>query len=160
MMSTTNLIGQLDKLIVLHSSLLDIAADKAEALKKNELAAIEKLLAREQKYVQAIRQTEQQRIEEAARLLGRADGTLLDVILSAPLPDSLKLKQQRERLLGLTAELKGRNRLNQQLIYQSLQFINLSLDMIRPQNRNYNYGKPAQAPAMQQANRGMFDSRA
>jgi hypothetical protein len=56
------------------------------------------------------------------------------------------------------SKLKERNGLNQQLIYQSLQFINVSLDILRPQNQNLNYGDAVRKTA--KIGMGMFDSKA
>ncbi len=55
-------------------------------------------------------------------------------------------------------KLKEQNELNQQLLITSLQFVNLSLDLLRPQDRNYNYDKTNQEPPKKM--KSMFDSKA
>ena len=70
-----------------------------------------------------------------------------------------RLIEQREQLLQVINELKERNHLNQQLIYHSLQYINISFDMLRPpQQEDFNYSKPVKAK-MKSAKNLIFDSR-
>ena len=50
------------------------------------------------------------------------------------------LETVRERLMTLLNELKVKNNLNQQLVFNSLQFINITLDAMRPQRtEQFNY---------------------
>ena len=162
-MTATAIIEQLDKLIRLHENLLRLAGDKTEAIKKNDMEKVEKLMLDEQKYIQAINQIETKRQQDVALFLGNPDGsfTLQDVIGLAEEQDKIRLTEQREQLLALIDDLKQLNSLNQQLIYQSLQYVNLSLDLLRPQSVHYNYDKPANAGVGKKAfSRGMFDSKA
>ncbi|WP_054751747.1 flagellar export chaperone FlgN [Piscibacillus salipiscarius] len=56
------------------------------------------------------------------------------------------------------AQLKEQEQLNRELIEQSLQFIDLSLEMYEPQSKQMNYDSNKQAPQRQQTS--MFDSKA
>lgn len=68
------------------------------------------------------------------------------------------IERLKAELIDEVTKLKERNGLNQQLIYQSLQFINVSLDMLRPQNQNLNYGDSVKKPV--KSVMAMFDSKA
>jgi flagellar biosynthesis/type III secretory pathway chaperone len=68
------------------------------------------------------------------------------------------LEMLKAALIDEVAKLKERNGLNQQLIYQSLQFINVSLDMLRPQHQNLNYGDSVGKTT--KIGMAMFDSKA
>ncbi|WP_050616464.1 flagellar protein FlgN [Bacillus testis] len=161
-MGSTALIQHLDTLIKLHRSLLKLANQKTEAIKTNNIDVLEKLMNEEQKHIKAITQIENERLKEVALLMDHQDHTtpsLMDVIAQSEDGQSDLLKKQREQLLELTQQLKDANHLNQQLIYSSLQYVNLTLDMLRPQEANYNYNKPANNGG-QHMKRSLFDSQA
>lgn len=64
-------IEELERLCVLHEHLLSLSEQKTEALKTNEIKALSEIVTKEQKYVQAIEQTEQSRIEATKSCIGR-----------------------------------------------------------------------------------------
>ncbi|MGN1385882.1 MAG: flagellar protein FlgN [Bacillus sp. (in: firmicutes)] len=164
-MSATAIIKQLDQLIQLHSSLSKIAAQKTEAIKTNDIDTLNTLLNTEQKYVRAIEQIENARQQDVIKLLAahnrQASNQYQDVLEVATEQEKEQLISKRDQLLNIIGELKNQNSLNQQLIFHSLQYINISLDMLRPQNQqtNFNYEKPANAK-QRPVNRAMFDSKA
>lgn len=164
-MSAAAIIKQLDQLIQLHSSLHKLAAQKTEAIKTNNIDSLNTLLNAEQKHVKAIEQIESVRQQEVTKLLAahnrQASDQFQDVLEVATEQEKQQLVNKREQLLHLIKELKSQNNLNQQLIFHSLQYINISLDMLRPQNQqaNFNYEKPAGAK-QGPVNRAMFDSKA
>ncbi|WP_042350841.1 flagellar protein FlgN [Bacillus massiliigorillae] len=162
-MTAAAIMKQIDQLIKLHKSLLKLAEQKTEAITHNNIQALEKLLNEEQMHVKAINQVENQRQKEVVEF-GRKHSsatslTMSDIIASIEGSEKEQLILQREELVQLSTELKNKNNLNQQLIFNSLQYINLTLDMLRPQDMVYNYDKPAQA-SQQTLKKGMFDSQA
>lgn len=110
--------------------------------------------------MKAIAQTEQERVAATAALLPNQEqpATISTVIEFTNLAEATILEGLKEELTAEVERLKERNLLNQQLIYQSLQFINLSLNMVRPQAQNMNYGNNAAKPS--KSGLGLFDSRA
>lgn len=83
----------------------------------------------------------------------------IDTVMELTEPiETAALKRLKKELIDEVAKLKERNILNQQLIYQSLQFINVSLDMLRPQNQDMTYGKSVKKPT--KSGIGIFDSKA
>ncbi|MFS0783692.1 flagellar protein FlgN [Bacillus sp. 1P06AnD] len=158
-MGRAALIQHLDTLIKLHASLLKLADQKTDTIKNSDIAKLENLMNEEQKYIKAINQIENERQKAVAQLMGQPEASLLDVVENAEGPEKEQLSKQRDQLLALTKQLKEANQLNQQLIYTSLQFVNLSLDMLRPRETDFNYQKPAKAGSQQQK-RSMFDSKA
>lgn len=164
-MSAAAIIKQLDQLIQLHSSLSKVAAQKTEAIKTNNIDTLNTLLNAEQKHTKAIEQIENTRQQEVIILLAahnrQPSDQFQDVLEVATEQERHQLISKREQLLHIIGELKNQNNLNQQLIFHSLQYINISLDMLRPQNQqtNFNYEKPANAK-QRPVNRAMFDSKA
>ena len=164
-MSAAAIIIQLEQLIQLHSSLSKLANKKTEAIKTSDMKALNALLNDEQKHIKAIKQIESARHQEVAKLLVAHNVTtsnqFQDLLTVATEQEKEQLTAKREKLLQIIEDLKTQNNLNQQLIFHSLQYINISLDMLRPQHQqaNFNYEKPANANR-RPVNRAMFDSKA
>lgn len=159
-MSAATIIEQLDVLIKLHENLNKLAVQKTEVIKKGDMEKLNKLLIEEQKHVKAIQQIENQRQLSVEQFFqNNKQNSLLDVIEKSSSSEQETLNKQRNQLLQIIAELKNTNNLNQQLIYHSLQYVNVTLDMLRPQETNLNYGQSS-VVNQGQISRGMFDSRA
>ena len=137
----------LDQLEKLHRSLLRIANDKTNRIKQNDITGLDQLLKDEQAHLAAILQTDKAR-EQAVVTFFKDEGrpvpltpSISDVLEITPEPGYTELKEAKDRLLHAIHELKWQNDLNQKLTYQSLQFVNLSLDMVRPRTESVNYSK-------------------
>lgn len=147
-MSVENIISTLEKLERMHKSLLELANTKTEFIKANDMEQLDHMLKTEQAHVAAIETLEQQRQAMVTDYL-QAKGiaftdipTVAQVIDATDGPDKQALQAVRERLVALLTELKKRNDLNQRLVFQSLQFVNLTLDMLQPQRQQastFNY---------------------
>ena len=159
-MSAQHIIEALEKLVKLHKSFNQLALKKTEILKASDTDALTVLLMEEQKHMKAIAQTEQERLIATAALLpNQAESATISTVMKFTSPlDTAILEGLKKELTEEVETLKERNLLNQQLIYQSLQFINLSLNMVRPQAQNMNYGNNSAKP--KKSGLGLFDSRA
>ena len=145
-MSIDNIYATLEKLERMHKSLLELAYKKTEIIKVNNMEALDQMLKDEQAHVAAIDKLEQQRQMQVSEYLvakGLAPSdkiTVADVIKVAENDaDKQKLQEVRNRLLAVINDLRKQNDLNQKLTFQSLQFVNLTLDMLRPQPSQINY---------------------
>ena len=147
-MSITIILASLDSLEKLHRSLLRLAYDKTDHIKNGDMDKLDQLLKDEQAHLAAIVQMDNQRQLNVVKYLadqGRsvpANPTIADLLNAAPEADKTSLEEARDRLLHAIHDLKWQNDLNQKLTYQSLQFVNLSLDMVRPRLEAVNYSKP------------------
>ncbi|MFB5282819.1 flagellar protein FlgN [Peribacillus sp. Hz7] len=157
-MSAQPIIEALEQLIKLHKGFNKLASKKKNIIIEGDTDALTALLIDEQKYVKAISQIETKRQEAVQTFLKRPENatTLNQVIEEAQPEEAETLQRLKIELLEEVTQLKEQNELNQQLLVQSLQFVNLSLDVLRPQDRNYNYGNE-QAP---KPSISMFDSKA
>lgn len=123
-----------------------------------------KLLMKERKYVQETMQIENEReeiIERAFKALKINDEEkTVTVLLSHVEADQQKqaLEEVTAELLETIVELRQNEKLNHDLINQSMQFVQLSLDMLQPSERNINYHKNNKE--QNQVNRSVFDSKA
>jgi flagellar biosynthesis/type III secretory pathway chaperone len=158
-MSAAQVITIMEKLCALHEILYELEQEKEKIVKENDVDGLNNLLAKEQKYIAAIQTMEKERKKEVANWLGRENATISDCIEKAVDEEKEKLVYLREKLMDIVELLKQQNKLNQQLIYQSLQFITFSLNLLRPQPKDATYSHPNQKIKDRQG-RSLFDSKA
>ncbi len=144
-----NLFASLEHLTQLHQTLYSLELEKKEALLRGDHEQITAISRQEQKLVREIELTEASRVENvqqicADRMLPLAEATLLDLIkLCTDAAEKLRLTAYRDELIGIVSELRKANELNQQLLEQSLSFINLTFDLIsESQEDDFIYKKP------------------
>jgi flagellar biosynthesis/type III secretory pathway chaperone len=164
-MSAQQLIELLEKHLKLHRSLLQLAYKKTEALKKGDMEALNNIIKEEQKHIAAINQIERERIRVVEAMVNAAgksehEWTLTTCIELAEKSERSVLQRLQDDLRTVVLELKHINQLNQQLTKQSLQFVNMMLDMIMPQPPEVNYKKPNMASASYGSSPSLFDSKA
>lgn len=164
-MTIQPIIDSLSRLEKLHQSLLLLAQEKTEALKSGGFDQLQKVLVQERKYVQAINQVEKSRQQAVGDWLRDHSKSLPEPTVSYLLeliPDTAEKQSLEKHFLKLTdviLRVKQQEQLNQELMLQSLQYIELSLDMLDPSLKNLNYSQTKSQPASQQS-RSMFDSKA
>ncbi|KAA0548324.1 flagellar protein FlgN [Bacillus sp. BGMRC 2118] len=165
-MSAHALTDVLTKLYKLHQSLYEVATRKTEVVKKSDIEALSSIMKEENKYVMAINQLDGERKQIVAKMMSGHpfqgnEPTLTECIETLPIEERDSLLTIKDKLLQKVNELKKLNLLNQELIYSSLQFVNLSLDVIMPkQPDSLNYNKPQVKGQTGSKNRSMFDSKA
>ncbi|GAA0472222.1 flagellar protein FlgN [Alkalibacillus silvisoli] len=165
-MSIESIIEKLEKINQLNESLLELSKDKTERLKNNDLEVFNELLIKERKHVQAIDQLETKRVEETdawfkANGLDHDEMTITTIIENIQDQDQKnRLETVYENLVYVLANLKQQEGLNRDLTQQSLQYVELTLDMLKPNyQKDLNYHKPKQQ-TNQSTERSVFDSRA
>lgn len=159
-MLTDKLIQTLDKLLKLHQNLYEVTLQKTDILKHDRVEELKELLKKEQMFVQAIKQVEDERIAYTAEFLqGDEEVTLTACIEKATGEDEEKLSVIMAEFTTIVSKLKDQNKLNKELTKQALQLTALTLDMIMPQETDINYNKPADK-SIQKQRRSIFDSKA
>lgn len=164
-MSIEKILQSLTKLDMLHKSLLEIAYKKTEVIKTGDMDSLNQLLKDEQAHVAGISQLEQQRQTEVtdylrAKGIAPTDNPTVALVLenTNTIEEKEQLGAARNKLLLTLETLKNQNDLNQKLTLQSLQFVNLTLDTLRPKPDQINYSKSeVRTPSKGQA---YFDSQA
>lgn len=166
-MSITTILSLLDNLEKLHKSLLRLANDKTAIITKGDMEGLDQLLKDEQSHLAAIAQTENQRQVAVAEYLiaqGRpvpVSPTVTDIFDVVSEEDKKNLEKARASLLHTIHDLKWQNDLNQKLTFQSLQIVNLSLDMMRPPRvETANYSKKEIDGNNKLGDKTSFDSQA
>ncbi|VEF46908.1 FlgN family protein [Bacillus freudenreichii] len=161
-MSAETLINNLTKQYQLHEALLKNALKKTEVLKKGDVDSLQEIMREEQKLTTAITMMENER-QTAAQSFIKKNGddqiTMADCI-SAAVPEAAEtLRALQEQLVSVIDKLQEQNELNKQLIYQSLQFVNMNLDLLQPEKETATYGRPDTRKQTKQG-KSFFDSKA
>ena len=164
-MSANNLIATLEKLYKLHKSLFDLSVNKTDVIKKGDMTELDRVLKDEQKHLAAINTVEAERQRESSHYL-QSRGvpvteapTISQCIEHSSYEEREALAQWQQKLVMIIEELRGRNELNQKLVYQSLQFVNMNLSMMQPQPDQSTYSRP-NGEKKSPASRSIFDSKA
>lgn len=164
-MSAKAIITVLAELIKVHKELNKIAADKTDIVKKGEISALDMLIQKEVPFIHQLKKLEENRQFEVEQFLKHkgmvTEGvTFNDLVECAPKEEQALLLKLYQALLAEIDTLKNHNDLNQQLIVDSLRFVNLSLDLITPEPDDVTYQRPTQKNYEASSSRSIFDSKA
>ncbi|WP_010631875.1 flagellar protein FlgN [Sporolactobacillus vineae] len=165
-MPVSSMKALINQLISVHRELYTIAAAKTEAIKTGDGKAVARLSKEEMPLVSRLQRLEERRIAEvAADLPDRAPTdpapTFSDweavAVSERERPEWKKLYLE---LAGSVLRLKQANALNQELLRQSIQWVRLSMNLLRPQPQPGNYTDPRSGQNPGQGFSGRIDSRA
>ncbi|MDN4492194.1 flagellar protein FlgN [Ureibacillus aquaedulcis] len=167
-MSVQPIISILEKLEKMHHSLLQLANQKTELVKKGDMDGLDSIIKNEQSHVAAIEVLEKQRQQMVTDYLRAKGIALSDTPTVAQVIEAAEVQEERNQLNEVSQQLKSvivdlrkQNDLNQKLVFQSLQFVNMSLDMLRPRPQEINYsGKSTHGETTVAPKKSMFDSQA
>lgn len=165
-MSTNIILDVLRNMTELHQSLNILAKNKTEIVKKGDVSALQSLLKEESKQVREIRRTEATLLEETQRFLQENEMDTNELALSKVIElveeeEKEELNKEKQKLENEIYTLKGQNQLNQELLAQSLQFVQISLDLLQPDIESYNYEHLDQSnQEIKRPTRSIFDSKA
>ncbi|WP_163144125.1 flagellar protein FlgN [Bacillus sp. 22-7] len=158
-MSAEALTVAMEKLLKLHKSLYELAVKKTDIIKTGDMDALNQMLKDEQAHIAAISRLDKEREKAANSIVPMLESpTVSDCLNLLTQPDLLRLEAITEELAELVYELKEQNFLNQQLVHHSLQFVNVSINLLRPQPETMNYGPPAKKNS-EKMNPGIFNSK-
>lgn len=161
-MSAAQLIQTMEILYQLHEQLYNIAVQKTDVLKNNDdLSKLQDLLKNEQTCMKKIYQLENERMNFVKEWLGQQEDKSLSACIEKTVgKEKERLIQLKDCFSQIMEKLKAANELNQQLIHHALQFVNLTIDMVMPQEPSLTYSNPNQIKESQGLKRSMFDSKA
>ncbi|GEK35097.1 flagellar protein FlgN [Kurthia sibirica] len=162
-MSIEQIVAIMDKLNTMHRSLLKLAYSKTEVLKTSNIEELEATMKNEQAHIAAISQLESQRQKAVLayfqnRQIVVEDTNITTLMTHASSEEVAQLEQRRKDLLLTIDTLKNQNDLNQKMMFSSLQFVNFTLDILRPQPDQINY--KSASGSRQTIQSGQFDSQA
>lgn len=143
-MDFTRLITILKKQLQLYTSLHGLAVKKVEIIKTGDLDALNQMIKDEQTHTAAITLLENERLQTIKELFPNNNElpTMSECIDKAYPEQRPILVYLYKKLMETLQKTKEQNDLNQQLIYQSLQFVNFSLNLVQPKPESVTYGPP------------------
>ncbi|MCH1640514.1 MAG: flagellar protein FlgN [Paenibacillus sp.] len=166
-MSIQPLIESMNQMDQLHTELLQVMGLKKQAILGRNYEEMVRILSRESKLVRAIEEQEMQLLSAAQTFLhskgikSQLELTVSEILRLVFDPEEKRmLDEARQKLSDRLIESKRANSLNQQLIQQSLSFIDFSLNlMIGGEDEGTTYSPPTVQDKRASA-RSMFDTKA
>lgn len=145
---------------------MSISNEKTDAIKLSDSEALIKLLTKERQLIQTVEQLEEQRMQLVEQYFLKNNMQNEEKSITNLL-NAVKDGKQKHELEQIVAQLiqhivsiRESEQLNSDLLQQSMQFVQLSLDMIQPQAQTINYGDHAkQKKSDSSQKRSVFDSK-
>lgn len=162
-MSVQAIIKTLTELVDIHEEIIKLSKEKTEIIKDGSIEKLQQVLSSEHKFVQRLEKAEVNRQKQVDlwcddQNISKVNVTITKILeLISDEPEASQLKLKTIELAKVMTKLKQQEKLNQELITQSMQFVQLSLDMMSPTINNLNYGKSKESTSEK---RSMFDSKA
>lgn len=153
------LIDILGKMLKHHRNLHQLALEKRDAIKNGKLDQLNTLINKEMAHISAIEKLDRERNRILAELVPeRKNPTLTDCLSSFLEKERQQLLDLREKLVRTIGELQAENRLNQELLELSRQYVEFQLDLLLPREAP-NYSKTCEEEEPQ-GMVSLFDSKA
>jgi len=149
--------------MIIHKELLKTSQEKTEIIKAGDIEKLQHTLTKERKYIQLLEQFEAKRERNVKKWFEENQITTNEFTITNILEmthneiDKKNLEQVMVQLTTVITQLKQQEQLNQDLTRQSLQFVQMSLNMLNPSIMDMNYGK---RESKKPINQSVFDSRA
>ncbi|HEX7064427.1 MAG TPA: flagellar protein FlgN [Bacillales bacterium] len=164
-LSAEPLIETMEALVSVHRTLNAHAKEKTRVLKEGDIKGLEALMKKEEAAAAKLKKLEEARIQRVDEFLAEKGVIGEDVTMSQLLKftapeEERELLEVQNQLMDEIVQLKQQNALNQELIEQSLQFVDMSLDLFQPAKEPANYQHPDQTKSPGQRGRSLFDSQA
>lgn len=164
-MSVNSIIDKLEQLVEIHQQLIQFSLEKTTIVKNGEVDKLQSHLVKERKLVQQLEKAEAAREKEVEKWFIDNGLSLDDTTITTMLQhlqdegEQQALEASAVRLAEALINLKQQEQLNVALIQQSMQFVQLSIDLLSPSLANINYNNKTDMDKSS-ANRSLFDSKA
>lgn len=152
------------KLTSYHEQLLQISIQKTDFIKEANSEELVKVLVKERQLMQQIEQVESEREAFVTKFFVENDiqSEEKTVTKLLTLIDNNEQKQTIEQAVTSLIEqivlIREREQLNNSLLQHSMQFVQLTLEMIQPDSKNIHYSERAESKQTP-SNRSVFDSK-
>lgn len=146
----------------LYQALLELADQKTMMVVRNKVRDLEQLTLKEQQFIREMGRFEQIRQSLLGHFAQEKELTEVPQNLSALLTflsekDAEEIENLRQELTATIHEISEKNRLNETLIQQSLDFIQINLETLTQQESGNPYGNKADTKNKQ--TRQIFDAK-
>lgn len=118
----------------IYHKLYELSKKKRDVIIEDEIDSLEAITEQEEKYIEQLHELEEQREKVA-------DGkTMSELAAEAEGKNKNKLNDLQDELSALVEQLKEQNEFNNRLIKDSLQLVNLNLNLLTDENNQSMYG--------------------
>ena len=154
----------MQRLVDLHVDLVEISQNKTEEIKQGDMEKLSKLLMQERKQVQLISQKESERQELVEKFFVEKNAQNEEQTMTNLLAfiddetEKVEFEKVMSALIDAIVELREIEQLNKELMEQSMQLVQLSLDMLQPSINRMNYD--GKQNIQESSKRSVFDSKA
>jgi len=158
-------IETIEKLTVLHEQLLSISKQKTDKITESDTEGLVKLLTKERQLVQQIDQVESKRSELVNQLCKERNIETEDITITRLLEnldnqrEKVDLEDEVTKLIEQIVQIRESEQLNNELLQQSMQFVQLNLEMLQPEAQQISYGNNAQQRQHTSRKHSVFDSK-
>ncbi len=167
-MSINKVIHGLYQLDEVHLLLLELSEQKKHVIIDNQVNELSHLVNKEKKLIKKVAEYEAQLLQEVTSYLedkGYEPGLYMNVSdlrkIVTNAADKQSLMDAQSKLMKTIQQLKESNELNQQLIEQSLSFIDYTLDLLSGDpGQDMTYQNPVQNKGRESKVQRIFDTRA
>lgn len=165
-MTIQMVIRSLEKLNDIHEELLMLGKEKMQVLIHNQVDQLTKLTNRESRLMKQVVEQEQIWLEATAKFLQEKGlqpnpsltmSELIKLVFRAE--EKMALQEAQRKLMDTIQKLKEMNSLNQQMLEQSLSFIDYTLDLLAGDSEELMYHNPADQKRVNK-NVRIFDTKA
>ncbi|KKK38987.1 hypothetical protein WQ57_06485 [Mesobacillus campisalis] len=157
------IIQSLEKMIITQKQLISLSERKKMALIQRDMSELNVIVGEEARLVNLFGELENQRLEQAEQLL-QAHPSLTFGQLAHAVPDESggkKLRSRIDTLKELMVELQEKNKVNELLLKDSLNFVQHMIDQVAYSGqRHFNYQSPLSPQKTQAGSRAFFDTKA
>lgn len=151
---------------VVHERFNEQAVRKEETIKTGDMEGLDQVMKEESPLIQQLRKLENTRQHLVLQWmkdkgLVKENVTMDQLTPLFPAKEREAVEYWQRRLMTEIDKLKEQNSLNQQLLEDSLRFVNLSLDAMNPQEQNQftSYSGDGEQDDDEQGGRSLFDSK-
>lgn len=156
-------VNTLEELINIQKQLINYSERKKTVLIERKLDELNQIVQEEAKLVKQLGKLENNRKHQIESVM-HGDPSLSFSQFVDTLSDDLirkKLTTQLNTLQHLTLELQSSNKVNEQLLKDSLSFVQHMIDQVTySKQRHFNYQSPLRPQNSQTSSRGFFDTKA
>lgn len=155
MSATALLMDTMEKLVALHRSLYEVTKRKTEVIKAGDMDALQQVMKDEQAHLMGIQKMEETRQRASKQIAAHLlQPTVTDCANQLDAVNKQKLLELAAALKETIMIVKETNAFNQQMLRQSMQFVNLSLNLLKPSTQSVNYGKSTNGSSVKTGNIG------
>lgn len=166
-LSAKNIIMALEQLLSMHENLYEKSKLKTDIIKSGNIDTLKSMTNDERKWARTINDIQKELMHQTDSFLktfsiSKENPSLRDCLIYMDEQEKESATDLQAKLVDQINLIKEQNDLNQQLLEQSLAFVNMSLDLLTPDpdTDSYNYERPNRQQSYEQLGRSLFDSNA